>query len=123
MKLLGLIVLFVSACSASIGVVLHPIKCELSDQQVSEFAAAAGQKVGVEMASPLRSHVEIYRHEGRLGYIATRYLGENRALEMHRELIIWMKCDGTVDSVHISQSLIYSRYELDPVTAKPDCQN
>ena len=122
MKLLGLVVLFASGCSAPSGVVIHPIECEVSDQQISEFATAAAKKIGVEIPSPLESLVEIYRYEGRLGYIATRYLGENKALEMHRELIIWMRCDGTVDSVHVGQSLVYSRCRLDPDTAKPDCR-
>ena len=89
--------------------VLPKVECELSDSAVSTYARAAAELHKVEFLSPDVALVEIHRYKGRIGYIASRYVDERRGIEMHRELMIWMQCNGMVDTVWIGQFRVYER--------------
>jgi hypothetical protein len=78
-------------CASTLPATLPPSECGASDESILEYAQAASRIHGVEFLDHDAAFVELYRHEGRLGYIASRYVDESRSsVELHRELIIWM---------------------------------
>jgi hypothetical protein len=102
-------VVSVSGCSAVSSKAVPIVECEVSDSDIAAYARAAAELHNVEFLGPDVADVEIHRYKGRIGYIAARYVGERRAVETHRELMIWMQCNGLVDSIAIGQSEVYER--------------
>jgi hypothetical protein len=84
-------------------------ECEVSDSTIASYAKAAAELHDVEFLDDDVAFVEIHRYEGRVGYIASRYVDGRRGVEFHRELMIWMRCDGVVDTVCIGQFRVYER--------------
>ena len=95
-------------CAVTPVVEAQQVACEASDEQILTFASASAERVGATFLSPENNHVELFRHGGRIGYVGARYL-PSHAVEMHRELIIWMQCNGVTDTVHVGQSVVYQR--------------
>ena len=104
-----LTVVSVTGCSVVPTSVIPIVDCEVSDSDISAFAKAAAELHKVEFLGPDVAVVEIHRYKGRIGYIAARYVDGRKAVELHRELMIWMQCNGLVDEIAIGQFSVYER--------------